>query len=431
MLKRSIGLSQGVALAVGMVLGSGLFSLPGLAIEMGGPLTALWAWAAMMLMMVPMLFVFIKLGQAYPQVEGLSQYAVVAIAGEFESNKLGVYAKAAVAILLCGTFALGMPATAWVAAAYILHSFSITSSFAVAGLTLGLMFLSIVLNLRGIQSLSAVNTVSMYVLLLIIGVLVLINLDAFWLGVHHVISGSSIETGAAFSVSALWSVMALLFWAFLGWENMSFGLGELHDPQRNVPRVYGISFVLVCALYFILALVASGAAWQGRDVQGATGLLTLFSAHWMKVLFGLTLALLIVASMNSWLFGASRLVYATALDGVLPDSWAVLNDKGVPSNAFLVFGLSSLLSVYLLLTQVLSVGQLFSLVSQNFLVLYAVSLIAYWRLVIGVSHAYFQWFIALTASCSCVFLLQGFSWWLMYPVILMVLGVVLRHRQLA
>lgn len=324
-----------------------------------------------------------------------------------------------------------MPATAWVAAAYILHSFSITSTWAVAGVTVALMGLSIGLNLRGIQSLSAVNTVSMYVLLMIIGLLVVVNLDALSIGMAHVFSGGSSESGAQFSVRSLWAVMALLFWAFLGWENMSFGLGELHDPQRNVPRVYGISFVLVCFLYLILALVASGAAWQGRDVLGATGLLTLFSAQWMKVLFGLTLALLIVASMNSWLFGASRLVYATALDGVLPNSWAILNDKGVPKNAFLVFGISSLVSVYLLFNQMLSVGQLFSLVSQNFLVLYAVSLIAYWRLVIGMPRAYAQWVIALAASCSCVFLLQGFSWWLMYPAILMALGVILRHRQLA
>jgi APA family basic amino acid/polyamine antiporter len=52
----------------------------------------------------------------------------------------------------------------------------------------------------------------------------------------------------------MWNVTALLFWAFLGWENLSFSLGEMKDPEKNVPRLYWLSFILVAAIYILLAL---------------------------------------------------------------------------------------------------------------------------------------------------------------------------------
>lgn len=432
MLKRNINMSQGIVIAVGMVLGSGLFSMPGLAVELGGSGVALLAWTLMIVMMVPMLAVFIKLGRAYPQADGLAQYAVVAVAGTVDNSVAGVYAKSAVSVLLCGTFVLGIPSAAWVAAAYTLHAFGVMGVMPTALLTVVFMGLSVLLNLSGVQALARINTVSLYVLLSIIAALVGMNISALGVAIVQVVSvlnhvGSMQDMMKNISVMQLWSVMALLFWSFLGWENMSFGLGELRDPERNVPRVYGWSFALVSVLYVLLALVTSGAAWQGRDVGGATGLLVMFDAAWMRVSFGVTLALMIVSSMNSWLFAASRLVYATAVDGVLPASWARLNTQNTPTTALKVFGIGSFVAIGLLASGAMSVAQLFSLVSQNFMVLYAVSLVAYWRLVwrerrIGAV------LIGLAASASCGFLLQGFSVWLLYPLVLLGLGAVFQYR---
>lgn len=321
MLKRNIGVFQGVVLAVGMVLGSGLYSglysLPGMAIELGGAGLALLSWGLMMSAMIPMLMVFIRLGQAYPQADGLAQYAVVAMAGDAQGSLRGSYAKAAVAILLCGTFVLGLPATAWVAAAYVLHALGVTEPWLIACLTVAFLVLSVVLNLRGVQVLAKVNAASLYVLLFIMTVLFLMNLTALQMAWHVVgerfIVSDLWTEWQAVDLRQLWAVMALLFWAFLGWENMSFGLGELRDPQRNVPRVYGYSFVVVCLLYLLLAMLCSGLAWQGRDVSGATGLLVLFPSPVTRFVFGVTLALMIVASMNAWVFGASRLIYSTRI----------------------------------------------------------------------------------------------------------------------
>jgi amino acid transporter len=42
----------------------------------------------------------------------------------------------------------------------------------------------------------------------------------------------------------VWNVTALLFWAFLGWENLSFSLGEMKDPERMFPAFTGLFLLL-------------------------------------------------------------------------------------------------------------------------------------------------------------------------------------------
>ena len=416
-LKRNISMWQGVVLAIGMVLGSGLFGLPGLAIEQGGADAALMGWFLMALIMSPMLYVFIVLGRAYPQADGLTQYAQVAIAGAQLDSSKGRMAKGAVSVLLAGTFALGIPASIWVAASYVLHAFGVESQTARAALTAVFLLAATLMNLRGVTVLAKVNAVSLYILLGVVGLLIFGNLDTLRVAATHVVNWRVSD----FSTQSLWAVMALLFWAFLGWENMSFGLGELREPQRNIPRVYAWSFICVIALYIALGLVMSGAAWQGRAVAGESGLLALFQTPWLRFVLGITMGMMIISSQNAWIFGASRMLYSAANEGFCPKSWAQLNDAQMPARAlWLLFGAFAM-SLLILAAQWMSVAQMMTLVSQNFMVLYAVSLLAYWR-IIARQPTVVAVLMGLVASASCVFLLQGFTWWLLFPVLLLSIG---------
>ncbi|AAM05433.1 APC family permease [Methanosarcina acetivorans] len=62
---------------------------------------------------------------------------------------------------------------------------------------------------------------------------------------------------------------------FLGWENLSFCFGELRDPERNIPRLYWLSFVPVAAIYVLLTLISVGASTTGVSLKGAAGLSSL------------------------------------------------------------------------------------------------------------------------------------------------------------
>ena len=65
---------QGAALTIGAVLGTGVISLPALAVGAAGP-ASLLAWAALLLLSVPLATTFAALGARYPDGGGVSTYA--------------------------------------------------------------------------------------------------------------------------------------------------------------------------------------------------------------------------------------------------------------------------------------------------------------------------------------------------------------------
>lgn len=110
MLKKKITLISGVAIAISMVIGSGLFGLPGLAIRETSPLTALLGWVFIVLLMPSLIYVFSWLGSRYPSAEGISLYA---------SMGLGKWSRPGIMMITCGTLAVGMPAFFLVGGSYI------------------------------------------------------------------------------------------------------------------------------------------------------------------------------------------------------------------------------------------------------------------------------------------------------------------------
>src|SRR5207237_9441808 len=64
------------------------------------------------------------------------------------------------------------------------------------------------------------------------------------------------------------------------------------------------------------------------------------------------------------------------------------------------------------------------LVNQNLLVLYAFSIVAYWKVATGAV----RWIVSVLATASWAFLLSGFTWWIVYPAALLALGY-WRYRQ--
>src|SRR3954454_8754426 len=65
---------QGAAMTIGAVLGTGVISLPALAVAAAGP-ASLLAWAALLLLSIPLALTFAALGARYPDGGGVSTYA--------------------------------------------------------------------------------------------------------------------------------------------------------------------------------------------------------------------------------------------------------------------------------------------------------------------------------------------------------------------
>lgn len=409
-LKKTISLWQGVALAVGMVVGSGLLGLPGMAIETVGADTAIVGWFLIILLLAPMIALFVKLGVAYSESAGLSKYAEVA---------LGPWAGSSVTALLCGTFTIGIPALAMIGGAYACELFGIPLNpgmFIVAAVVL---LSSTLLNILGVQVASIINSASLYLILILIALLVVINLDFASAGVASL--SSELGNAANWDIATIWTISALLFWAFLGWENMSFGLEEFRNPKRTIPMVYWLSFGLVALIYFVLAIVATGAAKSGINVNGIGGLEGLITEPFLRIPLLATMVFVIVANGNSWVFGASRLIYSGGSAGILPRFLGKLDNNSIPRNSLIALCAFYMIFITVAATFDIKVSDMVLLVSQNFIVLYAVSIIAFFK---TVKLSVLNVLIGLISTASCLFLLSGFSLLLLYPAALMTLGFV-------
>ncbi|WP_189491487.1 hypothetical protein [Formosimonas limnophila] len=115
------------------------------------------------------------------------------------------------------------------------------------------------------------------------------------------------------------------------------------------------------------------------------------------------------------------MLYSAANEGFFPKSWAVLNQAQMPERALWLLFVAFSLSLVILSVGWLSVAQMMTLVSQNFMVLYAVSLLAYWR-IIWLRPSVVAVLMGIVATGSCVFLLQGFTWWWLFPLTLLGFG---------
>ncbi len=221
----------------------------------------------------------------------------------------------------------------------------------------------------------------------------------------------------------VWRCSLVIFWAFIGWEELSFGLEEFKNPKRNIPLVYWISFVVVSVFYVALGFTSIGASIKGVSISGASGLAGL--AHkdtnlgkWIVFI----MVLLATANINANVYSFSRLFFAAARDGLLPRVLSRLSKRGLP-----VASLILCFVLYAVVTEVVeqydfNITSLVAIVDQAFLLLYVFTIIAYWK----VEQGHRRYWATGTAALSCVLFLSAADIWVLYPLGL-VLSAYLRH----
>jgi amino acid efflux transporter len=331
LLRREITLRHAVALYISSVLGSGVLVLPGLAARIAGP-ASLVAWLLLSLASYPFAFTFASLSARRPESGGV--YA-------FAKETFGLRIAAVTGWLFALWHISGAPAVTLIAASYISYAFPLThaESHLFGALVLVLAFL---VNYRGIRFSNSIQVgvvVSIVVLLMA--------------AVVFSISSVREENFVPFFPLGLLPIgkaAALIFWSYLGYENVSNVAEEFRDPERDFKRSIALSVILIGALYLSVALIT-----VGTGAYGAGGSVAPFAAIFGNLLgpFGAVgtaaLALFIILStVNVYTAGMSRVMYALARDGGLPRSiYHVSATTGVPDRALTMLSVLSLVTLAL------------------------------------------------------------------------------------
>ena len=159
-------------------------------------------------------------------------------------------------------------------------------------------------------------------------------------------------------VSAIFVIMVLSPWAFVGFESISHSAEELNFQKKNFFSIFVAAVVSAATAYIFLAAVAISIFPSGyetwfdyisdlKNLDGVEGLPTLhamtaFLGDTGFYIFTLAVSGAVITGLIGNTIAGSRLIYAIARDNLLPKWFAKINKFGSPQNAILFIMLISL-----------------------------------------------------------------------------------------
>ncbi|MEX2117525.1 MAG: amino acid permease [Bacteroidota bacterium] len=300
-LQKAIKLRHAVSLYVSSVLGSGVLVLPGLAAQLAGP-ASLVAWGILALASYPFAYTFASLSARNPESGGIFGFA---------KESFGLPVAVVSGWLFAFWYITGGPAVTLIAASYLAFAFPMEKEgiFAVAGCVMALAF---AINYRGIVLSSKVQ------------VAVVVSIIGLLLAAVSVSVGSvRIANFTPFFPNGflpIGTAAALIFWSFLGYENVSNIAEEFEDPKRDFPRSILLSVVLIGGLYLAVAWVTVGtlAYKAGGSVAPFAAIFSGLLGSYGAVGTAILAVVIIFATVNAYTAGMSRVILAVARDRGFP-----------------------------------------------------------------------------------------------------------------
>ena len=328
-LVRELGLIDVFCIASGAMISSGLFVLPGLAYEQAGPAVLLAYMLAGFLAMTGMLSqaelvsAMPKAGGTYFNVTRSMGPAVGTVDGFITWFSLSL--KSAFALIGMAAFAAVL----------------IDLDLSVVALPLCLVFVAV--NLLGIKEAGRVQ------IILVLGLLALLLL--YILRGMPYVSVNRFEPFAPHGVAAIFSTAGFVFVSFGGLLKVASIAEEVKDPGRVVPLGMILSLLVVTIVYVLVILVTVGVL-EGRSLAGSLMPISdgasVFMGRGGRVFLGLAAVLAFVSTANAGIMAASRYLFSSSRDGLLPGFLGRVNNRfHTPHVAIVATGLLMIAALFL------------------------------------------------------------------------------------
>jgi APA family basic amino acid/polyamine antiporter len=321
-LKRSLRVRDGLAMVVGIVVGTGIFRTPGpVAAQLGRPVLTLLAWLLGGVMAFAGSLIFAELATRLPQAGGKYVYAREAF-GPRAGFVIGwvevfVYTVAIATIGLVSGEYLGrlVGAPAWT----------------VSGLGAVIVAAFTGINLSAVATGRRAQNLSTAAKLAALAVVIVTALTrGHGVGWHGALPNA--PHGAALGAALAVASQAVI-WTYYGYLEAGKIAEEIVEPDRSLPRIFLGGIAIVTGFYLLLNVAYLQVLPFDRIASS-----NLVAADVMAALFGgaagtvfAALALLVVlASLNGNIFVLPRVVFGLARDGLGPRALARVNRGGTP-----------------------------------------------------------------------------------------------------
>jgi len=315
----ALGLKELIAMGVGGMIGGGIFSVLGLAVDVSGHAA-------------PVAFL---IGSVIALLAG---YSFVHLALAFRSDgasftylERAFPERPAIAGIVGWTLVIGYVGTlalyAFTFGAYGAHLLGWSGSeWARRLLSLGALAVFLAINSAGARWMGEAEDLAVYIkigLLAVLGAVGMFRLDASHFTPVFNRGGASAILGGA-----------LIFVAYEGFELITNAVCETRNPDRNLPRgIYG-SILITSLIYVAIAVVSVGvltpAALRAAQEYALAEVARPTLGQAGVVLVDLAALLATSSAINATLFGAARMARQMAVENIAPRAFSFRNHEGAP-----------------------------------------------------------------------------------------------------
>jgi len=313
-MSKNLGYKELVAIAVGGMVGGGIFTILGISVSIVGSL-APFAIALGGVIAFFAAYAYVKLG-VYYQDEGAT-YAF------FKRT----YPDSHLAASFIGWYTLFGYISTLALYAYTFSSYSI-SGFAFAdneiirkGVAIGILWLFALVNLWSVKGMGKLEDIMVYTKLLI---LLLISIALIYyakIDLHTFMQTVSKDFAQSSTLNIL-IVSSVTFVAYEGFQLVINAVNEMETPEKNIPKAIYTSVILVAVIYFIIAIGAVLAIpaedlIQNKEYALASGAADIMG-NWGRNLVIIGAVLATSSAISGTMFGSSRQMARIADDHYLP-----------------------------------------------------------------------------------------------------------------
>ena len=360
-LKKTLSWPHLVALGIGGIIGTGIYTLTGIGAERAGP-AVIVAFAACgvlclcaaltyaeMATLVPAsgsayTYTYATLGEVLAWIVGWSlvlEYAVTcaAVAVGWSGYMVGLLHSAGIDLppwLLSGPHAGGLinlPA--------VLITFAVTA-----------------LLLQGAKESATVNIVLVAIKIVALGLFVFItiqgiNPDNYAPFMPYGFS-SHVEDG---TVRGVMAAAAIVFFAFFGFDAVSTSAEEVKDPKRDL-TIGIIGSMVICTIIYMVVSACAVGAWPfhefGVSNEPLAFILRSMGHPWSAAAIGVAAILALPSVILVMMYGQTRVFFVMARDGLLPRGLSRLSgeSKAPVAMTLLVGGFVALIAGFFRLDQI-------------------------------------------------------------------------------
>ena len=328
---KSLGVIELMAIAVGGMVGGGIFSILGISVSMVGFLTPIAIIIGGLIAMLAA-YAYVKLGVYYKD-EGAT-YSFVK----------RTFPKKHIAAASIGWYVIFGYISTLALYAYTFASYAISSTayaddiWVRKAVSWGIIALFTIINLWSVKGMGRIEDLMVYTKLIILFIVSILLMEHGQTSFGHFMH-QMLQDAEHTKFLHILIVASITFVAYEGFQLVINAVNEMTNPDKNIPRaIYG-AIILVITIYVIIAMGALFAIpvenlIKNKEYALAAGAsAAIGNIGKLLVIFSALLAT--SSAISGTVFGSSRQMAVIAEDRLMPQYLAKRNRQNIPSNALI------------------------------------------------------------------------------------------------